>query len=302
MGDFMEIWNSETAAAIRESIFDGTFRFCNKKLCPRIIEGLIEEEVIPAELETTIKEKKTHLYTGPEHLSLNYDYSCNLYCKSCRNQRRIMDRDSADKLIEFQDSLLKSNIFKGVRRLTITGAGEPFASRVFMNLLSKIDSSKHPNLKITLRTNGNLLTPKNWQRIENAHFAIDAISISMDAATEKTYHLLRRGGNFKKLLTNLEFLKMVKETKKIKVGLNFVVQKNNFKEMPKFVKLAKKFHCDEVAFTQLMDRGTYSQEEFSEYAVHQPEHPDSRKLKKIMGKPIFKDPIVSFNNLSLLLD
>jgi MoaA/NifB/PqqE/SkfB family radical SAM enzyme len=299
---FENIWNSETAIGIRKSILDESFRFCNKNICPRIISGLIEKEAIPERLKHVQEEKKLHLENGPEHLSLNYDYSCNLYCRSCRKQRRVMDHESSEKLIQFQDSLLKSELFKNARRLTVTGTGEPFASRVYMDLFNKIDQQVNPDLKITLRTNGNLLTPGNWGRIKNAHFAIDAISISMDAATEKTYKILRRGGDFKKLLTNLKFLEKLKKKKKLTVELNFVVQKQNFKEMPGFLKLAKKYNCDRVVYTQLMDRGTYSLEEYGDLSVHKPGHPQFEELKKIINKPIFKDPMVSFNNLSHLID
>lgn len=298
---FNQVWNSKNAAEIRQSIFDGSFRFCKKDICPRIISGQIEKEAISDKFKAIIEAKKLHLDNGPEEISLNYDYSCNLYCKSCRNERKIMDKETAEKLIRFQDSFLDSELFKSARCLTVTGVGEPFASRVFMDLFNKIDRSKNQNLKITLRTNGMLLTPENWEKIKNVHFAIDLISISIDAASKKTYHSLRNGGDFKKLLKNLSFLKELKKKNNIKVRLNFVVQKQNLKEMPKFVKLAKKFNCDKVVFSKLMNLGTYSGE-YTQLAVHNPGNPDFRKLKKVINKPIFKDPIVVFSNLSNLVE
>jgi MoaA/NifB/PqqE/SkfB family radical SAM enzyme len=212
-----------------------------------------------------------------------------------------MNVEESESLKKFQDSLLRSNTFKNVRRIAVTGSGDPFASKVFMDLLNKIDKNRYPNLKISLRTNGVLLTPSKWELLDNVHYAIDSISISIDAATEKTYRTLRRGGDFHKLMSNLRFLKKLKRNKRIKVGVNFVAQLANYKEMPRFVKLAKTFDCDEVAFTQLMNRGTYSPAEYLKAAVHKPTHEQHQHLIKIINKSIFRDPIVSLGNLSNLI-
>lgn len=298
---FSEIWNSQTAKNIRKSIFDGSFKFCDKSKCPRIVSGLVEKEVNNKEFLDIIKEKKISLDRGPQLISLNYDNSCNLHCKSCRNKVKVLNKEKQEKIIRFQDSLIKSELFKNAARLVVTGSGDPFASAVYMDLFTKkIQKSEHPGLKITLRTNGILLTPGNWKRIKNVHYAIDKISISIDAATEKTYQVLRRGGNFNKLLNNLGFLKKLKKKNNIKVELNFVVQKSNYREMPGFVKLAKKFDCDEVAFTKIINRGTYNSEDYNGAAVHETDNPEFLELKKILMSPILEDPIVDLRNLSNL--
>jgi MoaA/NifB/PqqE/SkfB family radical SAM enzyme len=300
--DITEIWNSEAAARIRESIFDGSFRFCNKNVCPRIVSGQIEKEIVPVGLKAVFEEKNPHLKTGPEHLSLNYDNTCNLSCKSCRERVRMLDPVKIQRLIHFQDALLDSSLFKEVRRVVVTGAGEPFASKVFMDFFRKLDENKYPQLKITLRTNGILLLPGIWEEIKNAHYDIDTILVSIDAATKETYQKLRNGGNFDRLLKNLEFLARLKQTMKLKVGFNFVIQEANYEEMPAFVEMAWRFDCDEVTFTQLMNLGTYTPEEYERLAVHRPEHPKFQKLKEILRESIFRDSRVSLNNLSHLVE
>lgn len=299
---FEDIWNSQTAKNIRESILDGSFKFCQTSKCPGIVSGLIEKEVNNTKFLDIIREKKTFLDKGPQLLSLNYDPSCNLRCESCRDKVRVLDKKRQKELIRFQDSLIKSGLFKNAKRLTVTGAGDPFASRVFMDLFTKIQKSENPGVKITLRTNGLLLTPKNWKRIKNAHYAIDDISISIDAASEKTYHLLRRGGDFNKLLKNLEFLKELKKKNNLTVKLKFVVQKLNYREMPEFVKLAKKFNCDRVAFSKIFNLGTYNSKNYNEAAVHEPVNPEFLEFKKILMDPMMKNPIVRLRNLSNLQD
>lgn len=299
--DFQDIWNSNMAQAIRESILDGSFKFCKQEICPRIVSG--KNKKIPApQYDKIIKNAQLVLEHGPEQLSLNYDYTCNLQCKSCRNEKRVLDTEHQKELIRFQNAFLRSPFFKHVKRLTITGAGETLSSKVYMDLFKKIQKVDNPQLKITLRTNGLLLTPQNWERIRNVHYAIDMISISIDAATEKTYQTIRQGGNFKKLLQNLEFVKELKKQHGIRIKFNFVVQKSNYREMPEFVTLAKRFASDIVAFSKILNLGTYSSEEYHEIAIHHPDHPDFTNLKRIINQPIFKDTIVHLRNLSHLLE
>lgn len=299
---FRDIWNSPEAMKIRESILDGSFRYCNAAQCPRIVSGLIERDPWREEFLDVIENKKLFSERGPRLISLNYDISCNLHCKSCRNSVFAIDQNQQAELIRFQDALLESGLFDNVRRLTVSGAGEPFASIVYMSLFNKIKQEKFPRLKIDLRSNGLLLTPGNWQRIEKVHYAIDMISISVDAAVPETYSHLRRGANFGKLLTNLAFLKEIKKKKKFNVKLNFVVQKANYSEMVDFVKLAKKYDCDLVAFTKIFDLGTYDPGGFAEAAVHNPGHPEFEKFREVINDPIFRDPIVRLRNLSNLVD
>ncbi len=300
---FPDIWNSPTAKKIRESIHDESFRFCKWDKCPRIISKIVEREVNNETFLDIIKEKRVTLDTGPRLLSLNYDNSCNLYCESCRDKVKVLDKKRQEELIRFQDALIETDFFKKVKRLTVSGVGEVFASRVLMDLLTnKITESHFPELKIILRTNGILLTRKNWERIKNVHYAIDTISISIDAATEKTYRLLRRGGDFNRLLENLGFLKELKRKNNIKVILHFVVQKQNYREMPGFVRLAKTYDCDRVNFGKIFNLGTYNSNDFHDAAIHDPGHPEFPGFKKILADPLLKDPMVKMKNLANLME
>lgn len=299
---FTDIWNSPAAIKIRESILDGSFRYCKEDKCPRMMTGLVKEEVHNEAYRDIIEKKTTTLAKGPQLISLNYDNSCNLYCASCRDKVMVIGKKRQEELIRFQDSFIESDLFKNAKRLTVSGSGETFASAVYMDLFNKIERDMNPGLKITLRTNGLLLTAKNWQRIKNIHYAVDLISISIDAAANKTYRLLRRGGDFKKLLRNLEFLKELKKENNFRIKFNFVVQKANYKEMPAFVKLAKKYDCNVVAFAKIFNLGTFNSADYIRAAVHEPGNPEYKKFKKLVNKPLFKDPIVKLRNLSNLVD
>jgi len=72
--------------------------------------------------------------------------------------------------------------------------------------------------------------------------------------------------------------------------------------MEKFIKLAKKYRCDSVMFQKIVNLGTYDANEFDEIAIQNPHHSEFDKFKKMINKPIFKDPIVRFCNLSDLVN
>ena len=296
--EFDEIWNSTEAQEIRRSILDETFRYCNHERCPHIVSDSLSKEARDPKYAKLIEKKPQVLDQGPQLLSLNYDFTCNLSCPSCREDVRTMERDKQERLIQFQNSLLKSDLIRNARRLTVTGAGEPFASKVFMDLFSKINRKDLPNIKITMRTNGLLLTPTNWTKIKSAHYAIDMLSISVDAATKETYQAVRRGGNFDRLLKNLYYIKGLKRTHQLKLKFNFVVQRGNYREMPQFVQFARRFDADRVAFTKIINLGTYDPDEYNNIGIHLPDHPEYPHFQDILNHPDLQDPVVRIRNIS----
>jgi len=296
---FEDIWNSAEAQEIRGSIFDETFRYCDHERCPHIVSGSVLQEAADPKFADLLERKPLVLDSGPQLLSLNYDYSCNLSCPSCRDTVRVMPADQQESLIRFQDSLLKSDLILNARRLTVTGAGEPFASDVFMDLFGKINRKQLPSIKITLRTNGQLFNSSNWTRIKSAHYAIDIISISIDAVSKETYQIVRRGGNFDRLIKNLYFIRSLKNTHQFRTKFNFVVQRANYREMPQFVQFSRRFGCDRVAFTKIINLGTFSEDQFRSVGIHLPDHPEYPHFQEVLEHPDLQDPIVRIRNISV---
>jgi hypothetical protein len=77
-----------------------------------------------------------------------------------------------------------------------------------------------------------------------------------------------------------------------------VVQENNFMEMPEFTRLGKRLDFDTVFFGQLINWGTYSDEEFRRRAIHLRSHPRHSALVELLNEEIFRDPIVHLGNLA----
>jgi MoaA/NifB/PqqE/SkfB family radical SAM enzyme len=130
--------------------------------------------------------------------------------------------------------------------------GDPFASLVYRHFMRTVPDND--TLRFNLQTNG-LLMKKMFGRLDKILTRIDVLNISIDGASKETYELLRRGGQFEKLLENLEFIKDYHE--QFRIRFHMVVQKSNWHEMSKMLELADQFNAHEVIFNRITDWNTY---------------------------------------------
>jgi len=302
----MSLWNNKTMQRIRESIYDGSFRYCRHDLCPHIQGGTlptIEEYEENAELGEVVRERRVTMESLPTFVNMCNDQSCNLYCPSCRTVRIQHTSGSGyENSRKLQSLLLDPMLSEPTDRhftLSITGTGDPFASRAFRELLYSLDGTKFPNMSINLQTNGVLLTPRNWQRMKSIHRNIATIIISFDAATEPTYNVTRRGGHWQQLLKNCENLKELRLNGEVRhLRLDYVVQRENYREMGAFVDLAESFSADSVVFSRLMDWGTWPRKEYLDRCVWELVHPQYDAFIEALADPRLATSIVSLGNLS----
>lgn len=279
--DLIKIWKGPAANEIRESILDESFRYCTA--CP-FLPG-------PGG-PLTPRSTKTPTIERIGTLKLDYDQSCNLICPSCRLVRssEFVDRNAVRKI---HGTVLSSGVLDRTDQLYITGAGDPFASEVYWNLLCHLpDLSSNPSLTIFLHTNGLLLDAQHWGEMESAAGRVTHIGISIDAATPETY-ATNRGASWVRLMANLKFVSgLQKHNPSLMLGLYFVVQANNFLEMPKFVKFGLDCDVGWISFSALRNWGTYSTEDYFTRAVHLPSHPQYGQFQKILQDPCMKHPRV----------
>ncbi len=284
--DFMEVWNSDIAQDIRASILDGSYKYCRTKECPLIGSNSLpyKKDVADPKLKEVTKNNATVLKHKPKILNLAYDRTCNLSCPSCRTETIAIKGQEYDEKLQLQERLL-ANGLNDARRMIVTGSGDPFASRLYQSLLEKLDSSQYPQLRIHLMTNGLLFTKQAWEKWHKINKSIKSVQISIDAATEVTYRIVRRGGDFQRLLANLEFISGLRSKKILDfVSLEFVVQQKNYQEMARFVRLGKYFDFDRVAFYKIRNWGTFSSDEFKLQTVHSPEHPEYSQFLEIFQR------------------
>ena len=231
-----QILDSNKLADIKGTIQDGSYKYCNNHQC------------------TYIKWKKFDTNKLVSHIRLAVDESCNLSCPSCRTQPIFIGKGPAlrrkqkwiDKIIDW---ILKQEHHVKVH---IGSDGDPFASLVYRYFMKKMSELKLQNVSFAFQTNG-LLLKKMYHRTKYIFDNLYTLNISIDGATQPTYEKLRRGGSFKKIIENFEFIKTIKN---FPVYLHTVVQKDNWREMPAMIDLAEKYGFEKVYFTQIGDWNT----------------------------------------------
>jgi MoaA/NifB/PqqE/SkfB family radical SAM enzyme len=303
----VEQWNSKAAQEIRHSILDGSYKYCDKVMCPYLqADNLKSLKELNPEQQMVILKEEVVLETPPMNLMLSYDQSCNLSCESCRVEKISYNVDSPEyKNLKMLTEQFTKDFFNQPSdrklRLNITGSGDPFASVVFRQFLEELDGSKFPNLIIDLQTNGVLFTPIMWGRLYKIHKNIGQVMVSVDAATEATYTIVRRGGHWAQLLSNIEFLRKLRGEKKIGyLQLNFVVQKRNYFEMENFVKKFRLPDIDILYFSLIDDWGTWNKVGFANQAVWKKENSEFENFKKNLLSEVFDNRQVGLGNLTIL--
>jgi Iron-sulfur cluster-binding domain len=298
-----DVWNGKAAQDIRRSILDGTFEYCRADLCPYLqrIDGPVQrvKDVKDERLLEIIRKELTIVPFGPSDVICCFDQSCNLSCPSCRTNI-IMETVHGDAILDIQKRL-EDQALADARLLYITGSGDPFGSPFFRRWLQTMSRSAMPKLeRIHLHTNGLLWTKRIWDSIpESTRTLIRAATVSIDAATPQTYALNRRGGDFETLLERLAFIGELRAQGPLEyLEIHMTVQANNYMEMPGFVELGRRHHCDRVSFHRMLDWGTFSPQEFASRAVQLAEHPGHDAFLAMLNDARLEDPIVYLSNLT----
>ena len=278
------IWNSAAAQDIRESIHDGSYRYCSRMHCPWLSEKKLpkKRDIKNPNTRKAMDSKAKVVPLKIKRIGLAHDRSCNLTCPSCRTKLIIADRAETDRLDKLAEKSLLPLLFS-CRRVTITGSGDPFSSKHYRNVIRKLTSS--PNAPtIDLQTNG-LMLARSWEQL-GLEGHVGKVLLSIDASRKETYEVVRRGGVFEDLLENLEYLSELRRRGSVEdVRLDFVTQALNFREMPEAAELMRKFGFDSIKFQMLRSWNTWSSEDFRRHHVGHPDHPEHGELRRIMKDP-----------------
>lgn len=262
---FEDIWYGEKATKFRESILDGSHKFCKMDICTEAF--LVDKNNIKLGL--------------PEEVHLSYVQACNLRCITCRDKFIYESEENTEYFNSYIDKILP--FCKRAKTIYLNGAGELFVSHHLCEICKRI-IEVNPKVKFFIHSNGNLF---NKQMCEKFGFLdnICNVSISIHAATKKTYNKIVRGGNWKVLHKNLFWISELKKAGKIeRFDILFVVSSLNYKEMPKFVKMAKKYGAVAL-FWRFRNWGTTEMcKEYDKYTCWEKGHKDYKKFIKVLYK------------------
>jgi wyosine [tRNA(Phe)-imidazoG37] synthetase (radical SAM superfamily) len=290
-----QLWGGDAAKRIRDSIIDGSFKYCSHLHCPAITNRTLPSRDEP-ESQEIIERYKNNAAKLPEHLVLSHDKSCNISCPSCRSALYMANSRKQEQLDRLSERTLLP-LMRDAKSAMITGSGDPFGSKHFRNLIKRLNGGDFPQLRLDLISNGQLLDQRAWSEL-NLRGRVRYVQISIDAAQASTYAVVRRGGDFERLRKNLAFLRELRTSGEIEMlHFSMVVQTLNFREIPAFVKLGEEFTADLIIFNMIRQRDIFSREEYVEAFIGNPDHAEYPAFVEMLKAPELSQPNVQIGNV-----
>ncbi len=237
---WQEIWNGPKATAWREEFLTGKPQVCKVELkdqhcnlCPQL--GKMFPENSRAFFQKNIDQ--------PLRLTANFNGQCNLQCQMCDVWQLPNGFYTEDNF--WKDARL--TLFPHLKEIDML-SGEPFLQSDTYKLINEV-SAVNPNCLWSITTNA------HWKFNDKVKSHLDKIKIkniilSIDSFEEQTYAKIRYPGKLRVVLETVEKLREY-ETERISRGqtplsfnLNFVVQKDNWREIPQAIEycLSRNLH------------------------------------------------------------
>jgi wyosine [tRNA(Phe)-imidazoG37] synthetase (radical SAM superfamily) len=150
-------------------------------------------------------------------------------------------------------------------------------------------------------TNGLLFDRRTFDELDLRGRVVE-IMVSVDAVREETYRVVQRGGDFERLLASLEFIDdlRIRQGENFRLTFAFVVSVLNFRELPEFVRLGKRFHASQVDFNLIRNQSGFSAGEFARLNIANPNHPEHGEFLEVLGDKELSDPCVGWGSLGYL--
>lgn len=205
-----------------------------ERLMP-VFQARFEESVLPS----------------PRPLSVHLEISskCNCHCKMCRQwtwASRSQDSNlDTGRVFEVLDDLVKI----GVETVTISG-GDPMVNPDFSKIICY---AKRIGLTVSVITDGQALTPRLADSINEC---ANWVRFSIDGADKIAYERIRGvPGGFDRVCQSLRLFDST--TRQALVGINYVVQRDNYTDLESIVALGKQMSVDVVLFKLAHGQGDY---------------------------------------------
>jgi MoaA/NifB/PqqE/SkfB family radical SAM enzyme len=299
-------------------VLDGDYSYCSRTSCPAIVNGALpkSDEVTAPRLRRIIEQRETVVTDGPRVVAFGHDSSCNLACPTCRHDVVMANREQAERLERGRDQVILPMLRDRSIAVQMTSWGDPFASRHYRSILEALHAPEYDGVRLFLLTNGIGLTPHVWQTMPHLRDKIVELRVSVDAASRDTYEKVRRPGRWDVILKNLGVMSEIDragtflrnrstaETPTVRTDLNvvmeepysfviaFVVQRENFREMPAFVRLGETLGAA-VVFQKYYSFGHEAPAVYAAKDVTAPSHPDHAEFQAILHDPVMQSANVS---------
>lgn len=230
-----------------------------------LIEKILSEELGERYVEYRkkwIKASKRELVTDfPLYLQIEHSGKCNLRCPFCIQGIEVLRKNYSRGLKPMDVKLYKKILAEAEQyncpSISFHNNDEPL---LLNDLETRIQLAKEAGFfDVILVTNATLLTKERTHNL--LKLGITKMSFSVDACQEEDYKKTRRGGDFKRVLENIEYF--LKQKKKSNLRLpttraTCVLNKFTCKNMEKFRKFWEK-RVDVVEFQNFQAIKNYTE-------------------------------------------
>lgn len=271
-----ELWHGENARAFRESMLDGSYRYCNKAKCPHCANDRLEEQFVKYEVPEY-----------PTMCNLGYEEICNYICKFCRLDYH-KPQNMKEKYQKIETEINK--ILPHLKELGANGAGEIFCSEHIIRLLKS--DFLAADASVLIETNGSLFNEENWEKIKMLGNRNLTVAVTVHSFEESTYRYLS-GTRLpvSNILNNLTFISRLRRQGVInKFEIATVLCERNFREMPDYVKKClESFDMDTIRLRFFEPYGVMDVLTEWFYDVRNKLHPYHDEFVEVMKAPILQN-------------
>jgi MoaA/NifB/PqqE/SkfB family radical SAM enzyme len=284
---FDTIWNGPDAQAMRGSILDGSYRYCNKQRCTLIMEDALPltSDVTDPDLRDAIDNERT-VMKSPKWLFLAHDITCNLACPSCRSE--LLGSDEAQ---EARFAIIENEVFHpllnadGEVLVSISGQGDPWSSQHYRSILRYM-ADHELNARLNIHTNALLMSERKWEEYKGLERYDTIVDVSIDACSPHVYRHVRRPGKWEKLEPNLRFIARKRAAGTFReFHINATVQLDNFHELPGLVDFGADLGVDSVRLYMMQNTGGHIAADYARGNVADAEHPLFRAFLETLRDP-----------------
>ena len=188
---------------------------------------------------------------SPSRLFVEVTTRCNLQCDMCVKQDGGGGIAEGSMLPQVFAALAPA--FPRLESLVLNGIGEPLLHPSLEEFVAQARSLLPERATVGFQSNGMLLTEQRARSLVEA--GLDRICLSIDAATHESFRALRRGGELQGLaaaLANLGRARAGRPGRRLEVGIEFVLRRDNLAELPAAVRWAGEAGAGFAIVTQLL--------------------------------------------------
>jgi len=176
---------------------------------------------------------------------------CNFKCKFCVRQASGSGIEIGDLTLEAFKALLPAT--PDLEAMVFSGIGEPLLHPQIDQLVYLAKQHLPNNAWVGIQTNGSLLIEPLAEKLINA--GLDRICVSMDTEKPETFQDIRPGGKLEDITNAFSVLNSAKTVfgnTNLKLGIEFVLVKNNLMDLPGVLSWAVENGVDFALVTQML--------------------------------------------------